>query len=469
MVKRDERVRTLIDEATKLRYSRRQIFRRAGVLGLSVPAIQSVLSARGTAAAPSSAPLRQDGGKLNILAGSYFVPEGQDFFDQQCKEWGSQNGVEVTTDYINWPDIQAKVSAAVESGSGPDIVELRETWPYLYYEQLVDLNDIAGRLSEAGGGYYDWVMNTAGVDGHLYSIPVGTSSVAFAYRISYLEKAGVTDAANNFPKKWEDLFALGKNLKAMGKPLGQAFGHSTGDPPGFAYSYMWAYGAMEVAEDGKTVAFNKPSFVDGMNTFIQAWKDAFDETGLAWDDSANNRAFLSDQLSATMNGSSIYLAAQKAAAGVDPGTDYQVVVDPADITHAGLPEGPSGRFNALGSWSYAAMKYSKNQEAAKKFLEWWLSGDQYQAWLEAQKGYIIPPVPSLAELPVYTTDPKLAPYLDVVNYGRNKGFAGPSNQKAAQVNAQYIVTDTFAKAIESGDAASAIKEGADLLERIYNR
>ena len=73
------------------------------------------------------------------------------------------------------------------------------------------------------------------------------------------------------------------------------------------------------------------------------------------------------------------------------------------------------------------------------------------------------------ELPVYTTDPKLAPYLDVVNYGRNKGFAGPSNQKAAQVNAQYIVTDTFAKAVQNGDAAAAIEEGAGLLDRIYNR
>jgi multiple sugar transport system substrate-binding protein len=468
MIEKDARIRTLIDEATRLRYSRRQIFKRAGALGLSTAAFHSALSARGLSAAPSRKIL-QDGGKLTILAGSYFVPEAQEFFDQQTQEWGTQNGVEITTDYINWPDIQAKVSASVESGSGPDIVELRDTWTYLYYEQLVDLHDSAMALGETGGGYYDWVANTAGVEGHYYSIPVGTSSVAFAYRISYLEEAGVTDAANNFPKTWEELFALGKNLKAMGKPLGQGLGHSTGDPPGFAYPYMWAYGAMEVEEDGKTIAFNKDTFVEGMNTFIQAWKDGFDETGLSWDDSANNRAFLSDQLSATMNGSSIYLSAQKAAAGVDPGTDYEVVVDPADITHAGLPAGPAGQYNALGSWSYSLMKYSENQEAAKAFLEWWLAPQQYQAWLEAQKGYIIPPYPNLATLPVFTEDPKLKPYLDVVNYGRNKGYAGPANQKAARVSSQYIVTDTFANAIQSGDAKSAIEQGAEQLERIYSR
>jgi multiple sugar transport system substrate-binding protein len=53
--------------------------------------------------------------------------------------------------------------------------------------------------------------------------------------------------------------------------------------------------------------------------------------------------------------------------------------------------------------------------------------------------------------------------------GRNKGFSGPTNQKAAQVGAQYIVSDTFAKAIQTGDAKSAIEEGAKLMERIYGR
>jgi multiple sugar transport system substrate-binding protein len=467
MTQNDERIKRLIDEANRLKYSRRQIFRSGAALGLTSAGISTVLGATGTAAAPRVTRYQQ-GGKLNILAGSYFVPEAQDFFVKQMTDWGTQNGVEVQCDFVNWPDIQAKVSAAVESGAGPDIVELREAWQYLYYQQMVDLNDLAMQIGDAGGGYYDWVQKTGSVDGNYYSIPVGTSSAAYAYRISYFEQAGIADAANNFPKTWDDLFAVGKKLKEMGKPIGQALGHSTGDPPQFAYSYMWAYGAMEVEEDGKTVAFNKDSFVEGLNTFVQAWKDAFDDTGLSWDDGVNNRAFLSDQISATINGSSIYIAAQNAKAGQST-TDYDVVVDPADITHAGFPEGPSGRFNTLGTWTYGVMKYSKNQDAAKNCLQYWLGADQFTKWLEAQKGYIIPPVSKYVDNAVYTADPKLAPYLDVVNYGRNKGFSGPTNQKAAQVGAQYIVSDTFAKAIQTGDAKSAIEEGAKLMERIYGR
>ena len=35
------------------------------------------------------------------------------------------------------------------------------------------------------------------------------------------------------------------------------------------------------------------------------WKEAHDEGGMAWDDSNNNRAFLSDTISATLNGALI--------------------------------------------------------------------------------------------------------------------------------------------------------------------
>jgi hypothetical protein len=122
---------------------------------------------------------------------------------------------------------------------------------------------------------------------------------------------------------------------------------------------MWAHGAMEVEDDGTTVAINRPEFVEALQAFTLTWVDVYDESGLSWDGAANNRAFLSDQISGTFNGSSVYLAAADAKEG-ESTLDYEVVVDPADIWHAGFPEGPAGRFNALGSRSFAAMSYSPN-------------------------------------------------------------------------------------------------------------
>ena len=39
--------------------------------------------------------------------------------------------------------------------------------------------------------------------------------------------------------------------------------------------------------------------------------ESYDEGGLAWDDTSNNRAFLSGSISATNNGASIYIEAKR--------------------------------------------------------------------------------------------------------------------------------------------------------------
>lgn len=452
-------IRGLVDEATKLRYSRRWILKRGALLGLSAPAIGAVLAATGhpVSAQTPAAASHLKGTKLSFLSGTYFVPAAQDFYTQQIKQFGKENGVDVTSDYVNWPDLQTKIGAAVESKTGPDIMEFWPAWPYLYYENLVEVGDIVAKFEPTQGTFYDWVPKTAAVNGTWYSLPTGTFGSAYAYRVSYFKQAG----ADTFPTTWEELFKVGKKLKEMGKPLGQAFGHSTGDPPSFAYPYMWAYGAMEVQKDGKTVAFNVPQFVDGMKLFAQGWKDAFDPTGLSWDDSVNNRAFLADQISATLNGSSIYLTAKGPA---DKGGKPDIA---ADMNHAAYPKGPAGQFNMLGSHSYGIMKYSKNVEGAKAFLEWWSQPEQFTAWLKAYKGYNQVPGPALAKDPIYTADPKLVPYIDLGTYARNLGYAGPANQKAALASAKYLIVDCFAQVAQGGAPDTFIKRTADQLKRIY--
>jgi multiple sugar transport system substrate-binding protein len=462
----DPRIDALTNEAMRLRLSRRSIMRRGAALGLSAAAVSGVLSTTGRAAPARRTPAFLQERTLNTLQATYFVPAGQDYFTQVAQDWGEQNGVTVTTDYIGYPDLQPRIAAAVEGGSGPDIVQMWDTWPYLYYENMVPVDDLVAAVSEEYGGLYDWVTDTASVDGKWYSVPMGSSSGAFAYRISLVEEAGIADAKNNFPTTWEEMFALGKTLKEMGKPFGQALGQSLGDPPGFAYSYMWAQGAMEVEEDGATVAINKPEFVEAVQNFTQVWKDAYDETGLSWDDGANNRAFLSDQISGTFNGSSIYIAAENAKQG-ESTLDYEVLVDPDDIWHAGYPEGPAGRFNLLGSYSNAAMSYSPNAEAAVEFLEYFYTPEVFIPWLEVQKGYFIPMAPGYADLEIYTANPALAAYATVSEYARNKGFAGPANQKAAESFSRYVIVNAFAQAIQSGDAAGSVQQAEAQLQRIY--
>ena len=403
------------------------------------------------------APAVLRGTSLAILQGTYFIAPAQDLYKRQAQEWGQANGVRMATDFLNWPDLQPKIGAAVQAG-GVDIVELWPVWNFLYQNSLLDLTDMAEEVGKRGGGYEVYVLNSCKVKERYLGIPFGHSVTALNYRISWFKEAGVANAeeGRKLDLTWDEYFAVAKKLKAKGKPFGQALGHSTGDPPSYCYPYMWCNGALEVDKDGKTVLFNKPEFVDAMRKFIQAWKDGYDETGTSWDDSNNNRAFLSEQISSTFNGSSIYFAAKKDKPDIAK-----------DIDHALLPRGPAGRFYQLGSRTFAILKNSKNVPAAQEFLKWWFQDKQYDELWKLQEGYHLQHVVRLAKDPTWEKDIKMASFREPPKYGRLQGYAGEPNEKASLAWSKYIIVDTFAKAVQGGDAKAAIEWGADQLKRIY--
>src|SRR5688572_20454821 len=112
------------------------------------------------------------------------------------------------------------------------------------------------------------------------------------------------------------------------------------------------------------------------------------------------------------------------------------------------------------------MSYSPNAEVAVEFLTHFFTPEVFIPWLESQGGYIIPMAPGYADLEIYTGNPTLAPYPAVSEYSRNKGYAGPANQKAAEAAARYIVVDAIASAIQSGDAAAALQQAEAPLQGV---
>ncbi len=424
----------------------------------SAPAASGATSAAAgaspAAAAATSAPVVLKGSKVSFLGGTYFVPAGEDFFKQTLSDWGKQNGVETSYDATNWPDLQPKIAANIQSGSGPDVMQFFWFWPALYADNLVDVTDIASELEQRWGGFTDAAKTLAFVNGKYMGVPEGTATNAFAYRISYLKKAGF----DTFPDTWDDLFKAGKELKKQGKPIGQALGHSLGDPISFVYPYMYSNGGQEISTDLKSPGFNNQQFIDALQKFVQAWKDGFDETGLSWDDSSNNKAFLADQIAVTNNGSSIYLAALK---------DNPDLAK--DMNHAINPQGPTGRWGNYGGNNIAIMKYSKNQAAAKEFVKYFYSDAVFLKWLQAQQGYQVAPTKTkFLDDPMYTSDPKLKAYLDNAKFGRFPGFAAPPGPAPARSMSDYIIVDMYAKAVQNGNAKQAVQDAADQIKKTYS-
>jgi multiple sugar transport system substrate-binding protein len=139
----------------------------------------------------------------------------------------------------------------------------------------------------------------------------------------------------------------------------------------------------------------------------------------------------------------------------------------ADTHHMLMPKGTAGRYYELGTRTMAVLKNSPNIEVAKEYLKWWFQPENYYKWWSVQDGYQLHHVKSLANDKVWNNDPKMATFRKVPGLGRLRGFAGDPNEKAGLAASKYVIVDTFAKAVQSGDAKDALKWGQRQLERIY--
>ena len=399
---------------------------------------------------------------VHWLRWSDFVPASDVYlkgpFTEQCQK---DLGIKVTVETINANDIQARATSAIQSGSGPDIFYLLQNWPQLYGQSAVDVSDLADEIGKAQGGFYDVCKVVGTVGGKWVGVPYCVGGGLVAYRKSWLAEAGSSDG---FPKDWDTYRAVGKKLKAAGRPYGQTAGHTFGDAPGWWYPYLWSWGGKELEADGKTIALNSKETLESVKFAVALWKETMDEGGLAWDDTSNNRAFLSGSISATNNGASIYLEAKK-----KPDSYLTEKGEPMfkDILHASIPGGAGGAFNEPGPFTNMLMKYSKNQDAAKKFLTWAHSKPVFEGWFKTQQGYTAGATKTYEDDPVWKVDPVLEPFKKIPVTGRMVGFGGPPNQKAAEVRTKYIIVDMYAKAIQGMKPEDSLKWATDEITKVY--
>jgi multiple sugar transport system substrate-binding protein len=407
-------------------------------------------------------PAHAQGQKLHWVRWNDFIPESDVELRRQMGEASKALGAEVTLETINANDLQPRITAAIQSGSGADIFLMQWNWCQLYANALSDVSDVAEALAKAEGGFYEVWPPSARVAGKWLAVPHSIVGNAVAYRKSWLAEAG----AKEFPQTWDEARKVFSALKKKGKPYGQTLGHTFGDAPAFTYPLLWSFGGAETDTTGKKTVINSKGTVESVK-FMQAfWKEACDEGGLAWDDTNNNRAFFAGDVSATLNGASIYIVAkrQKDKVKDDKGEELW-----KDIDHAGLlPAGPAGQFPLYLVHAHAVMKYSKNQKLAKDFLRWLHEKGNYEKWFVSQGGYSVGATTAWENHPIWKDiDKPLQVFRTAARKTRIFGYAGPSTADATEAFTKYIVTDMYAKAVQGMAAEEAVKWAEAELKKIY--
>src|ERR1700739_481012 len=105
--------------------------------------------------ASGRAPAYAQATSIHWLRWSDFVPASDQLLRNQIVPPGEKAlGINLQPETINANDLQARVTAAIQSGSGPDIIMLVGTWPQLYPESVADVSDVVDEIGSKQGGYY---------------------------------------------------------------------------------------------------------------------------------------------------------------------------------------------------------------------------------------------------------------------------------------------------------------------------
>jgi ABC-type glycerol-3-phosphate transport system substrate-binding protein len=444
-------------------WSRRDFLKTTGLAaaGLAAgPIIAACGGSGGTSPTPAAAgaiPKARPGAQIRLLQWVSFVPAADDEIRRQAKEFSDANNVQVTIETVTGDQLQPKTAAAVEAGSGPDIIQMQYGWPHLYDTACMDVTDMVDMLKGKVGTVNQVNDAFCKVNGKYLAVPYCQVPNAWSYRTDLWQQAGLS----SFFTTWDELAANGKQLKSKGlPPIAVSLGHAYGDAITMWYPVLWDFGGREVSSDGKHVTINSKETTDALNWAIDTWKSgSISQNTLSWLDPDNNQAYHSGLITATLNGASIYI---KEVYTTATNHKFAAVTD-----NAAQPRGRLGASTLNLIFNHAIMKWTNEAETAKAFILYLMDSTNYQKWLNASVGYNAGPFKGLSTADVFQKDTKLKPFQDVVGAGRWPGWPAQPSKATAQSQVQFVIVDMFAKAVTSGDAKGAITDAEQKLKRIY--
>jgi multiple sugar transport system substrate-binding protein len=392
------------------------------------------------------------GAKINLMRWRRFVEAEDAAFMKMVAAFKAATGVDVNVVNESFDDIQPKASVVANTGQGLDMVWGLYSLPHLFPQKCLDQTDVADYLGKKYGGWTPAAEMYGKSGGKWIGIPVATTGGLMNYRVSSMEKAGFKE----FPKDTASFLELVKALKKNNTPAGFALGHASGDANTWLHWALWSHGGQLVDKDDKVI-INSPETAKSLE-FVKALYENFIPGTASWNDSSNNKIFVSGDLHLTSNGISVYVAAQK---------DNKVVAD--DMNHAYMPIGPVGKPTELHlAFPILTFNFTKAPNACKAFTAFMLEAENFNPWVEAAQGYLSHFLNAYDKNPVWTSDPKRTPYRDVSKRTLTPGGLGSLGEKAAAAVADFIVVDMFANyATGREDVKGAIAVAERQAKRIY--
>ncbi len=326
--------------------------------GTSALALGGTKGITGILAAKKAPATIQGSTSLTYWGGLIFSEDANNMLVEEINAWGEANNVETEVVMINQNETLTKVSAAVESNTMPDALDLGLDLMLLLTntDQLEDVGALYTKIGDAHGGWYTSVDNATALVGAVRTgVPFGSSGNLLFSRTDVLTDAGFTPP----PTTWAQLAEWA--AAAQTPPIfGMGFALSNVGDANLQASIMQSYGG-RIADDAGTT----PTIVSEETRAYLTWvTDAF-EAGLfppgatTWDGAGDNTAYQSGQAIFIANTGSVYLAIKDEDPDLAEATSFSP-----------LPAGPMGVVSPINpNFRAIPKKDGANVESASALIE----------------------------------------------------------------------------------------------------
>jgi N,N'-diacetylchitobiose transport system substrate-binding protein len=367
-----------------------------------------------------------------------------------------QTGADAKVEWIPWPDAQAKWTAAVTAGSGPDVTEIGNDQVSAWVGQgaLADLSETVKATPE----FQEIPQNLWGyetIDGKVYAVPWGGGTRAVLYRKDWFKELGIA-----VPKNWTDVVTAAKKIVAAKGNDVDGFAFNGGADANMSLSpFVWgAGGEFAVSESGKWVGkLTEPGFKEGFQfyTDLVAKHGVSRKSALTQNSEEIGTRFQNNKVGMYVTGPWDLDGIKERSKGKIGDAQMGFFSIPAKDGSGVAPAFQGG--NDITVW-----EDSQNKELAQEYVK--LAAGKEFGTRYAKDNGLLPNYPDA--LAAYAGDPVNAPFAETFKVA--KGF--PADPQWAEANDTKAVLQNAARAVIQGKKGvdQALADANNELESILN-
>lgn len=272
--------------------------------------------------------------------------------------------IKVNVQALPWDTAHDKLLTAIASKKGPDVVQMGTTWipEFASANALMDLSSYVDTYPELKqDNFYPGSVETGTYEDAYVGVPWYIDTRVLYYRSDLLAEVGYKEA----PKTWEELSDAAQKLAARGKGK---YGISL-DPKEQSLGFMLArQNGSELFDENNKPLFNQPEFVETVDYMASFFKNGSNATDVGLDAVQGFKGdgmvpmFISGPWMVKLINEQAPELEGKWATAVLPTKDNNV--------------------SFLGGSNLSVFQYTKNPDAAMKFVAYMSKPETQLKWME---------------------------------------------------------------------------------------